>query len=792
MGLHLGEAEERDGDYFGPVVSTAARVAAAGHGGQVLVTEAVRAVAEVDVVDLGVHGLRDIERPLRIYQLGNDEFPPLRVVDPAMSNLPVRSTRLIGREDETAALRQLLAEHRWVTVTGVGGLGKTRLAIAVGEAELLHRRDGVWFVDLTAVGGANEVPAATAKALGLTLRGGDPIEQVIGFLGDKAALVIVDNCEHVIDAIAEFAQRFLTCSGAAVVLATSREALGIDGERIVGLEPLPSGGPDAPAVRLFAERAVAVDPGFVLSGKYSDVVAALCAHLDGMPLAIELAAARASVMTPRELLEGLADRFELLSDGRRRQRRRTLEATLDWSYDLLAPGEQDALRALGAFVDGFDVDAVAAVAGTARLAAMTIVEGLVAKSLVVPVRGGDHARFRLLETVKAYAERRLADAGEASSVHDRHFDHFYGLATKRGCSGFSELRLGIGLRADRGNLTGAFERAAAGENWVKAAELIAGSYAAFLIDGGLLDAATLIDRAIQACDDAALVDALHVALVHCLVWLNEWSTIGRIAESLVGSSVPPLRAFGFLLIALIQGFSDSDGARDTLSHAQAQVDACRATSPSLTADIVAGYVPWIGARISASAGDYESALAGVEAWLAVQTVTDFFSTGAARAMKQAAVCEILLGRPRAAFGAIEWFDQFDFVGSNTDDVQALAHLALGETAAAERRIRVHAARALTGRLVGEVCDTAMLFAALAHAEGEDDIARDLLLQMGMGQEPATIVYSAYLATTLGIAAERTGQQEQAMGYDSRSVEGPSGSRMAMAAVRNELHRRGWD
>ena len=204
----------------------------------------------------------------------------------------------------------------------------------------------MWFVDLTAVNGDNEVPAAIAKALGLTLRTGDAVEQILAFLRDKAALLIVDNCEHVIEASARFADRFLAVAGAAVVLATSREALAIDGEQTVVLRSLPSDAGDAPAVRLFAERAAAVDPAFVVDQTNAEIVATLCRHLDGMPLAIELAAARVTVMTPSELLDGLSDRFALLSGGRHRQRRRTLEATLDWSYDLLTAEEQQVFRAL--------------------------------------------------------------------------------------------------------------------------------------------------------------------------------------------------------------------------------------------------------------------------------------------------------------------------------------------------------------------------------------------------------------------------------------------------------------
>jgi hypothetical protein len=273
--------------------------------------------------------------------------------------------------------------------------------------------------------------------------------------------------------------------------------------------------------------------------------------------------------------------------------------------------------------------------------------------------------------------------------------------------------------------------------------------------------------------------------------LNEWSTIGDIASALTSSAVPALRAFGFILEALVTGFLDRKTAEQQLERARVEVEAVVAATPSLTADIIAGYVPWIGARIAANAGDYETALRGSQAWLDIQRDTDFYTTGATRATKHIAVCEILTGRPTDAFRTIEWVEQFDFVGSHTDDVRVLSRLALGDRSQAEHDIRVHAFRALTGRLTGEVCDSALLLAALAHAEGADDVARQLLLHMGMGQEPATIVYTAYLASQLGVTDQHAERQRLAIGYHTTSPEGPSGSRMAMTAVRHELQRRGW-
>jgi predicted ATPase len=427
IGLHLGEAEERGGDYFGPAVNTAARVGAAGHGGQVLLTDLVRATSGVAAIDLGVHHLRDVADPMH---LGEGRFPPLRVVDPAMTNLPVRPTRLIGRDEDVAHVRSLLAQYRLVTVTAVAGSGKTRVAIAAGEQELPHRTGGVWFVDLAAVRRDSDVTAAISKAVGLSLRDGDPIAQVVDYLADKAAIVILDNCEHVVEGGAMFADRFLTEAGESILLATSREALAVTGECRVLLGSLSAEGKDAPAVRLFAERAAAADSRFVVDGANAVIVADVCRRLDGIPLAIELAAARMTMMTLPELAASLDDRFAVLAGGHHRPQR-TLEGTLDWSYDLLSGDEQRVLRFLAAFIDGFDVDGVAAIAALPRPAAFQAVEALTSKSMAVRLDTAQRSRFGLLETVKAYTADRLAARSETVEARDRHLGHFDALATAR-------------------------------------------------------------------------------------------------------------------------------------------------------------------------------------------------------------------------------------------------------------------------------------------------------------------------------------------------------------------------
>jgi predicted ATPase len=558
MGVHLGEAEERGGDYFGPVVNTAARVEAAGHGGQTLLTEAVRSAARLEgAVDLGVHVLRDVAEPVRLYQLGDGEFAALRVETAASTNLAVRPTRLIGRETELAEVCRFLATSRLVTVAAVGGSGKTRLAVAVGFEELSHWPDGVWFVDLTAVSNGEEVAGAAAVAAGLLLGGDDPVSQVVEYFLDKRALLVIDNCEHVIDAAAELCEALLASGGETAVLATSREALDLDGERVMQLSSLSGDTSDAsassPAVELFIERATAVDPSFSPHADAVSTISEVCARLDGMPLAIELAAARMTVMTPAQLLAGLDDRFRLLSGGRRRQRQRTLEATLDWSYDLLEPDEQRVFRSLGVFVGGFDVDAVASVAQIDRHEALDTIEALVAKSLVNRLALDDAVRFGLYETVKAYAEDRLTHAGEAATVRDCHVAHFHELAMVKGRTMSADIRLGHRLRHDKSNIALAFDWAAGNDEWVLAGEVLLGSLAVFQGNGFDGEALDLFLRCRGPLDDTdpLLGDYLRVSMLFGVIALDEFGLARELTTEVIGSTDPRCRAAGHAYVEFL-------------------------------------------------------------------------------------------------------------------------------------------------------------------------------------------------------------------------------------------------
>ncbi|HEV2370042.1 MAG TPA: adenylate/guanylate cyclase domain-containing protein, partial [Acidimicrobiales bacterium] len=398
MAVHTGAVENRDGDYFGPPLNRAARLMAAAHGEQVLTT-AVTASLAMDqlpdgaaLLDLGKHRLRDLAEPEHVFQVVHpklrSDFPPLRSLDRYPGNLPIQTTVFIGREAAIAETDKALDEARVVTLTGVGGVGKTRLALQVA-ADLVDRfGDGAWFVELAPVGAPESFSDAVAQALGVRPRPGASLDEaVLDFLHDKALLLVLDNCEHLLAAAAGFVDVVVRQAPEVRILSTSREGLGLAGERTITVASLEVPPPDSPidavlvseSVRLFIERAREVNGAFSPSGADAGVVANLCRRLDGIPLAIELASARASGMTPTEILGHLDGRFRLLTRGRRTAttRHQTLRNTLDWSYDLLEEAERTVLRRLAVFAGDFSLASAEAVVADDDLDAFEVVDHLV-------------------------------------------------------------------------------------------------------------------------------------------------------------------------------------------------------------------------------------------------------------------------------------------------------------------------------------------------------------------------------------------------------------------------------
>jgi predicted ATPase len=437
MGIATGEAELRDDDYFGTVLNRAARVMAAGHGGQILVAESTAVLLTgVDLVDLGPRRLRDVPNPITVFQLQatglRTDFPALRGVDSNPGNLRPATTSLIGRNTEISDVQAALRSHRLVTLTGVGGVGKTRLALEVAAQLADQFPDGVWVFELAALADPAAVPDAVAAVVGITQQPGKSVaESVAAALEGRVRLLVFDNCEHVRDTAADLVEAILAQSATVRILATSREGLGVADEQLWLVPSLDvDAGSDSAAVELFIERARSVASRFALSNADDGAaVVDICRRLDGIPLAIELAASRMASMTASDVRDRLDHRFRLLVGSRRGlARHQTLRHAVAWSYDLLDDAEKMLLGRCSVFAGGFDLESACAVAGSDQdeFEVLNLMDALVRKSLLVADRSSGHARFSMLETIRQFAEEQLVASGEASEIRAAHSRYFAG------------------------------------------------------------------------------------------------------------------------------------------------------------------------------------------------------------------------------------------------------------------------------------------------------------------------------------------------------------------------------
>ena len=437
MGLHSGEAEERDGNYLGSPLNRAARLMAAANGGQIVVSDVTAgllgAATGVGLVDLGVRRLRGLVQPTRVFGVKADGLDwvdrPLATAEATCGNLPRPATEWFGSLASINRRAAELGRRRLVTLTGPGGVGKTRLAVEVAGLVAADFPDGVWMVEFGPLADPDAVLATVASTLavlpqpGLSLLGA-----ILDWLEDRRLLLLLDNCEHVLGSVVDLVEAVVERCPTVTVVATSREPLGVDGERVA---PVPSMA-GADAVELFCDRALAADDTVEFSAADRETVAAICTRLDGIPLAIELAAARARSLTPADMLERLADRFRMLRGGGRGvERHQTLRATVDWSYRLLSDVERLLFDQLSVFAGGFDVSAAEAVCigeGIGRADMVDLLAGLVDKSLVVADRHERATRYRLLDTLRQYAEERIAEHGESELLRRRHAAHYLQVA----------------------------------------------------------------------------------------------------------------------------------------------------------------------------------------------------------------------------------------------------------------------------------------------------------------------------------------------------------------------------
>ncbi len=444
VGVHTCEAEYRDGDYYGSEVNRAARLMSVAHGGQIVLSLATSALVRdgsVELADLGEHHLRDLTTAERVFEVRGPGLatghPPLRSLDALPGNLPRQMTTFVGRDAEIASIAALLRETSFVTLTGVGGVGKTRLSLQVAAEVVPNFPDGAWLCEFAPLSDPGAVWETMATSLGLQPFPGRNLEEtVLEYLSSKRLLIVIDNCEHLLDALASVVEAIAWRAPRVSVLATSREGFGVPGERMVAVPSLGVPADDldldelvqADSVRLFTERASATG-GFVLTPQNASSVGVVCRRLDGIPLAIELAAARARSMSPDDLVDRLDQRFKLLTRGSRgaRERQQTLRSTIDWSYDLLEPTERLALDRLSVFAGSCDLAAAEAVLADDDLDEFDVVDllgQLVDKSLVVAEHRDGRVRYRMLETIRQYADEKLQERGDTEVIRRRHADHY--------------------------------------------------------------------------------------------------------------------------------------------------------------------------------------------------------------------------------------------------------------------------------------------------------------------------------------------------------------------------------
>ena len=491
MGIHTGEPASEAGELVGLDLHRAARICAAGHGGQILVSAAAATLiqghpsAEIALRSLGSHCLRDLPQPEKIFQALHpdlpDNFPPLRLADSAPSNLPVRQSSFVGRDHELAEIRRLLFTTSILTLTGIGGSGKTRLATEAAAGAVDALPDGAWLVELGVLAEGDLVVNTVASTLNVRAGPASTLEAaLLEYLRTRTLLLILDNCEHLAAACAAFVGTVTRSCPNVRVLATSRESLNVPGEVVW---PVPSlsipVSDDAASLddlmryeapRLFVERAAAIRPGFAPTRQDARAVAAICRRLDGIPLAIELAAARVQVLSIEQIADRLDERFRLLTGGSRTAapRQRTLRGALDWSYDLLSAKERALLGRLAVFAGGWTLEGCEAICGGDGVDASDVLDlltQLISKSLVVMETQGDEVRYRMLETVREYGAERLVEAKESAVIRTRHRDWYLVMAeqAEAALGGADQVTWLRRLQAEYDNLRAALEWSRAGE-----------------------------------------------------------------------------------------------------------------------------------------------------------------------------------------------------------------------------------------------------------------------------------------------------------------------------------------
>lgn len=748
IGVTHGQALHRDGEYFGPVPNTAARLQDVAQPGQTVVAAAAVAGLEgVTISSLGRHRVRDVADEIELFQLGADQFPPLRTVDATLSTLPPVPGSLVGRASAVGEVRAALDDRLPVTVVGTGGAGKTRLAIEVAHLELSDHPDGCYFVDLAPVTGQEGVAPAIARSSRIKLSGGDPLQEIVDYFAGRRALVVLDNCEHLVGVVKRFVQHLSMSAPGLGLLATSREALGVPGERVVRLGPLPTVEDGGPAVELFVNRIRDNVADFDPSPVELAQIAEICDHLDGIPLALELAAARSGVLGLDHLLDGMHDRFRMLtsnnSDGTR-----TLREAIDWSFGLLSPSEQEFFTRCGVFNGSFDLRAASAIAPHVDpLDVADLLHSLSRKSLISAegVLGG---RFRLLETIRAYALLNLREREIESEVRLLHFEHYRDLVAVEELDASSDLDRAVRLTPEWSNIGGALEWGTSVDRWVDSARLASGCLGLWEMPVPAVEGKRWIELLLPHLDDAPTPKAiLQYALASIEAQMDNFEQVHNLMTAMSASPVPQVQASALSLTGYLQARTSPESSEPLFSLAEDLIDLHELGAESQVT------LWWTRGAKALYEPDLHEAYRCFQRGFDVAQETTRRTPNTVYAGLALVTAQLLLDRPSDALATLDSYSWSDSRWDSSPVLRAVALIDLDRANEAADLVFSYAHESLLGRLARMSNDAMIGFAALALHRGESDHAWTLLQQAATPRTPFTIGLAEGLAARIGKGAD---------------------------------------